>query len=419
VVVRWGCPASLLREFTMHYLDHALLAGRRNPITTMHYLDHAATTPMHPSAIDAMVAVLRGSYGNPSGVHDVSAEARVALETARDQMAAILGCRARELVFTGGGTESLNLALRGVDVVPGELPVVLTSAIEHDAVTETARWLAATGQAVHEVLPVTSGGVVNLDEAAGVFARHCASAVAVAVMAVNNEIGTVQPIADLAVMLRARVPRSTFIVDAVQAPVWLDLRPICALADFVAVSAHKFGGPKGVGALTVREGLAVTPLLHGGGQERERRSGTQNVAGIVGMAEAARVTDLARSEVGTRVALLRDRLVDGLVGAIDGCVETVGDRSAKVAGNAHLILDGVESESVLLLLNDAGVAASAGSACASGALHVSPVLLALGVAPERAGGALRLTLGAASTDDDVDAVLNALPDIVLRLRVPR
>ena len=377
----------------------------------MHYLDHAATTPMHPAAIDAMVAVLRGSYGNPSGVHDVSAEARMVLEAARDDVAAFLGCRPRELVFTGGGTESLNLALRGVDVCPGALPVVLTSAVEHDAVTETARWLAATGQVLHEVLPVTSGGVVDLHRAGEIFVRHASSSVTIAVMAVNNEIGTVQPLAALAALAR-----STIVVDAVQAPVWLDVRPLCALSDFVAVSAHKFGGPKGVGALTVREGLSVTPLLHGGGQERERRSGTQNVAGIAGMACAAGITDAARRDAGTRVAASRDRLVDGLVRSIDGCVETVPDRSTKVAGNAHLLLEGVESEAVLVLLNDAGVAASAGSACASGALHVSPVLLAMGVAPERAGGALRLTLGPASTGDDVDAVLNALPDIVRRLR---
>ncbi len=403
----------------MHYLDHAALLDRCRTLFTMHYLDHAATTPMHPQAVDAMVTVLRGSYGNPSGVHDVSAEARTALENARDVVAAFLGCRARELVFTGGGTESLNLALRGAKGVAGELPVVLTSAIEHDAVTETARWLAATGQAIHEVLPVTTGGVVDLDRAGEIFSRYCAAAVTVAVMAVNNEIGTVQPVGELASMLRVRAPRSALVVDAVQAPVWLDMRPLCALAEFVAVSAHKFGGPKGVGALTVREGVSVTPLLHGGGQERERRSGTQNVAGIVSMAEAAVITDAARHEVGRRVAALRDRLVDGLVGSIDGCVETIPDRSTKVAGNAHVTIDGVESEAVLLLLNDAGVAASAGSACASGALHVSPVLLAMGVVPSRAAGALRLTLGTTSTDDDVDAVLNALPDIVRRLRGTR
>ncbi len=381
----------------------------------MHYLDHAATTPLHPAAIDAMVAVLRGSYGNPSGVHDISAAARTVLEDARDTVASFVGCRARELVFTGGGTESLNLALRGnLGDQPGR-PTLLTSAIEHDAVRVTAEWLAATGQADHETLPVTSSGILDLDAADVMIHRVRDRPVIVAVMAVNNEVGTVQPLAEIARLLAAH-PNATLVVDAVQAPVWLDLRPITSLADFVALSAHKFGGPKGVGVLTVHEGRSVTPLLHGGGQERERRSGTQNVAGIAGLAAAAEITEAARADVVARVSGLRDRLVDGVLGAVDGCTETVADRSAKVAGNAHLTIDGVESEAVLVLLNEAGIAASAGSACASGALHVSPVLLAMGVEKERAGGALRLTLGSASTDDDVDAVLAALPRVLRQLR---
>ena len=381
----------------------------------MHYLDHAATTPLHPDAIDAMVAVLRGPFGNPSGVHDISAAAREVLEDARDTVASFVGCRARELVFTGGGTESLNLALRGTLAAEAPQPVFLTSAIEHDAVRATAEWLAATGQAHHETLPVTSTGLLDLDSAAAAIARHADRVIVVAVMAVNNEVGTVQPLGDLAALL-ADHRASTLVVDAVQAPVWLDLKPIAALADFVALSAHKFGGPKGVGVLTVREGRSITPLLHGGGQERERRSGTQNVAGIVGLAVAATVTDASRVEVVARVGGLRDRLVDEVLAAVDGCRETVPDRSIKVPGNAHLTLDGVESEAVLVLLNDSGVAASAGSACASGALHVSPVLLAMGVDKERAGGALRLTLGAASTDADVDAVVDALPRVLRQLR---
>ena len=381
----------------------------------MHYLDHAATTPIHPAAIDAMVSVLRGSYGNPSGVHDISAAARVALEDARDTVASFVGCRARELVFTGGGTESLNFALRGNLGDRPSRPILLTSAIEHDAVRVTAEWLRATGQADHETLPVSASGILDLDATAAVISRLRDRPVVVAVMAVNNEVGTVQPLAEVAGLLAAH-PDATLVVDAVQAPVWLDLRPITALSDFVALSAHKFGGPKGVGVLTVREGRSITPLLHGGGQERERRSGTQNVAGIVGLAVAAEITDATRSEVTERVARLRDRLVDGVLDAVPGCAETVADRSAKVAGNAHLTIDGVESEAVLVLLNEAGIAASAGSACASGALHLSPVLLAMGVEKERAGGALRLTLGSASTDVDVDAVLASLPRVLRQLR---
>lgn len=386
----------------------------------MHYLDLAATTPMHPAAIDAMVSVLRGRFGNPSGVHDVSGDAREVLESARDEVASLFGRQAREIVFTGGGTEAINLALRGVLSGHGQ-PVILSSAIEHDAVRETADWLSVTGQAVHETLPVNAGGVLDLDAASVAIARHATDAapLIVAVMAVNNEVGTIQPIAELAATLRNIAPGSFLVVDAVQAPAWMDLRPIAGVADFVAISAHKFGGPKGVGALYVREGISLTPLIHGGGQERERRSGTQNVAGIVGMAEAALITEAMRAGVCAGVAELRDRLVDGLVAAIDGCAETVSDRSTKVAGNAHLTIDGIESEAVLVLLNEAGIAASAGSACASGALHVSPVLLAMGVAKERAGGALRLTLGATSTGEDVDAVLTALPPIIRQLRSTR
>ena len=384
----------------------------------MHYLDHAATTPLHPAVIDAMVSVLRGSYGNPSGVHDISAAARTVLEGARDSVASFVGRRAREIVFTGGGTESLNLALRGVLRGDGPRPILLTSGIEHDAVRATAEWLASTGQADHETLPVSAAGILDIDAAEAAIARHAGQPLMVAVMAVNNEVGTVQPIAELAQILAGQ-RHSTLVVDAVQAPVWLDLRPITALADFVALSAHKFGGPKGVGVLTVREGRSITPLLHGGGQERERRSGTQNVAGIVGLAAAAEITDAERTAVVARVGRLRDRLVDGVLASVDGCVETVADRSTKVAGNAHLTIDDVESEAVLVLLNEAGIAASAGSACASGALHLSPVLLAMGVTKERAGGALRLTLGAASTEDDVTAVLAALPGVVAQLRRTR
>ena len=387
---------------------------------TMHYLDHAATTPMHSAAIDAMVAVLRGRFGNPSGIHDVSGDAREALESARDAVAAIFGRQAREIVFTGGGTEAINLALRGPTSPHGQ-PVLLTSAIEHDAVRETANWMALTGQAVHETLPVSAKGVLDLDAARDAIVRSGAhgAPLIVAVMAVNNEVGTIQPITELAAMMRELVPGAFLLVDAVQALTWMDLRPVAAAADFVAISGHKFGGPKGVGALYVREGITLTPLVHGGGQERERRSGTQNVAGIVGMAEAAIATEAMRADVCRRIGALRDRLVDTLVASIDGCVETIPDRTSKVAGNAHMTIDGVESEAVLVLLNEAGIAASAGSACASGALHVSPVLLAMGVAKERAGGALRLTLGAASVCDDVDAVLGALPSVISQLRGAR
>jgi cysteine desulfurase len=372
---------------------------------------------MHPSAIDAMVEILRGRYGNPSGVHDVSGDAREALESARDQIASFFGAQAREIAFTGGGTEAINLAMRGV--LNPETPVaILFSAIEHDAVRATAEWLASTGQVVCESLPVTAHGILDLEATADAIERHVGAGrvLVLCVMAINNEVGTFQPVAEVRALLNELGAQAHLIVDAVQVPVWMDLAPLTSAADFVAISGHKFGGPKGVGALYVREGISLTPLIHGGGQERERRSGTQNVAGIVGMAEAARVTKDMRADSVPMIAALRDRLVDGLVSQITGCVETVSDRSSKVAGSAHLTLEGVESEAVLFLANDRGIAASAGSACASGALHVSPVLLAMGVPKELAGGALRLTLGSTSTPDDVDAALTVLPQILQQLR---
>lgn len=398
------------------------------------YLDHAATTPLRPETVEAMSAWLGPRFGNPSGVHATARAARAAIDDARDRVAAVLcGHRGRggEVVFTGGGTEALNLAVTGAveawfearsagsarsegSARSGPVPAVITSAIEHDAVRESASWLSRRGRVRHVEAPVTPGGVVDLDALAGLLAAAAPVAV-VAVMAANNEVGTIQPVAEVVALTRALAPGAVVVVDAVQAAAWCDPARLCAGADLVAVTGHKLGGPQGVGALLVREGVALEPLLHGGGQERERRSGTQNVAGIVGLAAgmAASAAELgARVE---RVGRLRDRLVDGLVAAVPGVRES-GDRTRKVAGNAHVCVDGVASEELLVLLDRAGVAASAGSACASGALHVSPVLLAMGVPPERAAGALRLSLGWTSTAADVDRALEVVPAAVARLR---
>jgi cysteine desulfurase len=237
----------------------------------------------------------------------------------------------------------------------------------------------------------------------------------VSVMLANNEVGTVQPLDAVAAMVRDRAPDAVLHTDAVQAFPWLDVAALARPADLVAVSAHKFGGPKGVGALVVRDGVRVAPILHGGGQERDRRSGTHNVAGIVGMAAAMRATVAARVDTVARVAALRDRLADGLLAAIPDAAET-GERSSKVAGNCHLSFLGVESEALLVLLDGAGVCASAGSACTSGAIEPSHVLVAMGVAKERALGTLRLSLGATTTGADVDHALAAVPAAIARLR---
>ncbi|PZR81870.1 MAG: cysteine desulfurase, partial [Candidatus Aeolococcus gillhamiae] len=357
------------------------------------YLDHAATTPLHPEAVEAMMPFLTERFGNPSGSHSVSRDARKALDEARDVVAECLGATPGEVVFTGGGTEADNLAITGHHAVaPG--PVVC-SAVEHHAVLHCCE---ALGGRVAAVLP---SGVVDLDALAATLDPDVS---VVSVMLANNEVGTVQPLAEVARVVRERAPAAVLHTDAVQAFAWLDVASLAADVDLVAVSAHKFGGPKGVGALVVRDGVKVAPVLHGGGQERGRRSGTHNVAGIVAMAAAMQVTVARRAATVARVGVLRDRLADGLLAAVADSAET-GDRSAKVAGNCHLSFTGIESEALLVLLDGAGVCASAGSACQSGAIEPSHVLAAMGVPRERAVGSLRLSLGTTTTDADVDLAL--------------
>jgi cysteine desulfurase len=369
------------------------------------YFDWAATTPMRPEAVDAMLPFLTERFGNPSGAHAVSREARKALDEARDVVAACLGVRPGEVVFTGGGTEADNLAIVGaVAVRPG--PTVC-SAVEHHAVLHAC---AALGD--NRLVPVGPDGVVDLERLAELLDP---SVSVVSVMLANNEVGTIEPLAEVAALVRERAPDAVVHTDAVQAFPWLDVAVLARSADLVAVSAHKFGGPKGVGALVVRQGVKVRPILHGGGQERDRRSGTHNVAGIVAMAAAMRATVEGRDATAARVARLRDRLVDGLVATVPGCVET-GDRAVKIAGNCHVSFDGVEAESLLVLLDAAGVYASAGSACASGAVDPSHVLSAMGLSRARAGGSLRLSLGTGTTDADVDLALEAIPAAVARVR---
>lgn len=368
------------------------------------YLDNAATTPMRAEAVEAMLPFLRDRFGNPSGSHAVAREARKALDEARDVVAAGLGAEPGEIVFTGGGTEADNLAVAGVHWLrPG--PVVC-SAVEHHAVLHACD--ALDGRRA----PVTADGVVDLDALADLL--HPGVAV-VSVMLANNEVGTVQPLAHVADLVRRLAPGAALHTDAVAAFPWLDVATLARPADLVAVSAHKFGGPKGVGALVVRRGVRVAPLLHGGGQERDRRSGTHNLAGIVAMAAAMQAAVDERADVVLRVGALRDRLADGLLAAVPGAVET-GPRGTKVAGNCHVSFEHAESEALLVLLDGAGVYASAGSACASGAVEPSHVLAAMGVPRERALASLRLTLGRDTTDADIDLALATIPPAVARLR---
>jgi cysteine desulfurase len=368
------------------------------------YLDHAATTPLRPEAIEAMLPYLTERFGNPSGSHAVAREARKALDEARDVVAECLGAEPGEVVFTGGGTEADNLAIAGVHAVRGGR--VLCASTEHHAVLHACTALGG------DVVPVDAEGIVDLDE----LGRRLAPDVSVvSVMLANNEMGTIQPLASVAAMTRELAQGAVLHTDAVQAFPWLDIASLGRDADLVAVSAHKFGGPKGVGALVVRDGVRVAPILHGGGQERDRRSGTHNVAGVVGMAAAMRATVTTRAATVARVAALRDRLADGLLATVPDTEET-GDRARKVAGNCHVSFAGVEAEALLVLLDGAGVCASAGSACTSGATEPSHVLLAMGVARARALGSLRLSLGVTTTEADVDHALAVIPPAVARLR---
>jgi cysteine desulfurase len=382
--------------------------------TRFAYLDHAATTPVRPEAIEAMIPFLAGTFGNPSGGHAAARAAKTALEDAREEVASLLGAAPGEVVFTGGGTEADNLAVKGAARRARRAhgaDGVVTTAFEHKGVLASCDHLEAEGFRV-ERLAVPASGVVDPESVAAAVDERTAL---VSVMLVNNEVGTIQPLPEITAAVRRRAPRARVHTDAVQATPWLDVADAAAAVDLVAISAHKFGGPKGTGALVVRGGVELEPLIEGGGQERGLRSGTSNVAGAVAMATALRVTCAERAADVARVAALRDRLVDGLLAAVPDAFEN-GDRDAKVAGNAHVGFRGVEAEMLLVALDHAGLCAAAGSSCSSGATEPSHVLAAMGIARDDAIASIRLSLGFASTRDDVDVALDVIPRAVAQLR---
>jgi cysteine desulfurase len=392
------------------------------------YLDHAATAPLRPEVAEAMAPWLGGRFGNPSGAHRVARLARRAVDEAREVVAEFLGAGPGDVVFTAGGTEADNLALLGtlaarwwpvdgaVDGAPDGPPAVVCSAVEHAAVLETAR--AATrpvpGWPVPPVelrlAPVDQTGAVDPDRLEALLDR---SVVLVSVMAANNEVGTLQPLDEVARRVRRSAPGAVFHTDAVQAAPWLDLAQLAAGADLVAVSGHKLGGPQGVGALAARTRLA--PVLHGGGQERGLRSGTHFVAGIVGLAAACTAVAAGRRSEAIRVAGLRDRLAEGISAAVPSAVESA-PRDRVLPGHLHLRFAGVEQEELVLLLDQLGVCASAGAACASGAVEESHVMAAMGVPAAEARGAVRFSLGWSTGPDDVDRAVAAVASVVGRLR---
>jgi cysteine desulfurase len=365
------------------------------------YLDHAASSPMRPEALAAMLPFLGERFGNPSGSHAVARAARVAIEDARDAMADALGCAPSEVVFTGGGTEADNLAISGFAY--GRR---VCSAVEHHAVLRPVE--AAGGLTV----AVDADGLVDLDALRGALDNDVT---VVSVMLANNETGVVQDLAAVLQVVNEAAPEAALHTDAVAAFCWRDIATEAAYADLISVSAHKFGGPMGVGALVVREGVELSPLLRGGGQERERRSGTHNVPAIVGMAAAATVTVRTRAAEVARIGALRERLAAGLIASVDGLVVTAPG-APHTAGTLHVRVPGAESEALVFALDQLGLCTSAGSACASGALEPSHVLAAMGVDSASAHGALRLSFGWSSTEADVDAALVAIPKAIEDLR---
>lgn len=373
------------------------------------YLDHAATTPVHPAVIERMLPYFDELFGNPSSVYTLGRRSMEALDSAHEVVAKLLNCRPTEIVFTGGGSEADNLAIKGLAYATRRRGNhIITTSIEHHAVLHTCQQLEREGYSV-TYLSVDSTGRVD---PAAVEAAITDQTALVTMMYANNEVGTIQPIAEIGRICRAR--RVPFHTDAVQGGGLLDLDVQALQVDMLSLSAHKFYGPKGVGLLYIRQGTRVQPQILGGSQERNRRAGTENVPGIVGAAEALRLAQTERPTEIMRLAALRDRLIEGVLRLPE--IRLTGHRSERLPNNASFAIMGVEGESLLLNLDLIGVAASSGSACSSGSVEPSHVLTAMGFSAQESRGHLRLTLGHSTTDADVDFVLERLPQIVERLR---
>ena len=375
------------------------------------YLDNAASTPIRPEAIDAMTAVLSDCYGNPSGAHKMAREARRLIDDARDTLSHGLGCDPKEIIFTAGGTEADNLAVFGIQ--GSRDGTILASVTDHHAV------IAPVEQLEGKFIQVNESGLIDLDHLAHLLDENVAL---VSVGLVNGETGIIQDLEPIAEIVRSKAPKALIHTDAVQAFPWLDVASLAQSADLISIAGHKFGSPKGVGALVVRNGIEISPMQLGGGQELGIRSGTQNTAAIVAMAAAADVTLMERELTVERVTKMRDVLADNLQG-IPQSYETgvslhngIADRSHKIAGSCHFCFEGIESEALLYMLEQENILASAASSCSSGAQDPSHVLAAMGYSRNLAGGSLRLSLGYATTWEDVDVAMKAVPKFIENLR---
>lgn len=372
------------------------------------YLDHAATTPVHPRVLEAIWPYFSRQFGNPSSRYPLAEQSRSALDWARQTVAATIGARPGEIVFTGGGSESNNLALQGVAFARrARGDHIVTTQIEHPAVLRTCEYLERVHGFRVTYLPVDRHGLVDL---AALERALDERTILVSVMLANNEIGTIQPIGEIARLTRAR--GIALHTDAVQALPTLDVDVNALGVDLLTLSAHKCYGPKGVGVLYVRRGTPLLAQIYGGHQERDRRAGTENVAGIVGLATALQ---LVRSQDASVLKTLRDRLIGGVLERVPGAMLT-GHPTSRLAGHASFCFSGVAGEAVLVALTDRGVACSSGSACAAGQSDPSHVLTAIGLPGELAQTAVRLTLGLTNTPEQIERVLELLPEIVAALR---
>ena len=374
------------------------------------YLDHAATTPVKPAVLEAMRPYYTEHYGNPSSIYSIARESKKAIETARAQVAKAIGAAPDEIYFTSGGSESDNWAIKGVVFANRKKGNhIITSAIEHHAVLHTCQYLEKEGFSV-TYLPVDSSGLVDPQELEKAITDKT---ILISIMYANNEIGTIEPVAELGAI--AKKHKIYFHTDAIQAIGNVPIDVKAQNIDLLSLSSHKFYGPKGCGALFIRKGVKIDNLIHGGGQESRRRAGTENIAGIVGLGTAI---ELATADIGghnTRIAALRDQLLKGILDMIPYS-RLNGHPEKRLPGNLNVSFEFIEGESMLLWLDDEGICGSTGSACTSGSLEPSHVMLAIGLPHEVAHGSLRLTLGDANTEQDVDRVLDVLPKVVAKLR---
>ena len=375
------------------------------------YFDHNATTPVDPAVVETLTAVLRDDYGNASSVHHFGQQAKARLDDARSAVASLIGAEASELVFTSGGTEADNFALRGVAeaLEPTGRRHLIASAIEHEAVLNTLKALARRGWRT-TLLPVDASGIVDPGRLEAALTDDTAI---VSVMHANNEIGTIQPIADLARIARSR--GTLFHTDAVQSVAKIPVDVAALGVDLLSLSAHKFNGPKGVGALWIKRGTRISATMTGGKHERNRRAGTENVPAIAGLGVAAARARTKRAAEGQRLAALRDRLEQSVLETVSGTAVN-GARELRVPNTTNISFDGVEAESLLIALDLEGIAVSTGSACSSGTLEPSHVLRAMGLPSHRTQNSIRISLGAGNTDAEVDLFLEKLPGIVTKLR---